>query len=97
MFRGETRDARGNVIAGNVGVNDLDLVVPNKLGDLHSAQNTERMPYRNVKDALVRQNSEPVLPVAGRTKSNKYIVAAFVEAAAKIDDMPLGTAEVPCR
>ena len=76
-------------------MNDLDLVLANEVGDLYRAQNAERISDRDVKDILRRKERKTMLPVACRPKCDEDLVPACAQAAAKIDEMPLGPAVMP--
>ena len=78
-------------------MDDIDLFFTGELGDLHRAQDAERMPDRNVKDVLGRKKIEAMLPIACRPERDEHIVAALLEAAAEIDNVPLRAAVVPRR
>jgi hypothetical protein len=77
-------------------MNDLDLVLPEKIRYFQRAENSERVPDRHMKDLFRRQERQPMPPVAPRPKCHENIVSPGVETAAKINDMSLGTAEVSC-
>jgi preprotein translocase subunit Sss1 len=78
-------------------MDDVDVLLACKLGDFHSTQNAERVPYRNVKDILFRKKIEAVLPVARRPQGHEYIMAALLQAAAQIDYVALGPAVISSR
>ena len=90
-------DVRGNIIASDMSMDDVDLLLTREFGYLHRTQNAEGVSDRNWEDVLRREEVETMPPVARRPKRNEHVVAALLQAPAQIHDMSLGTAVIPGR
>ena len=96
-FYTSNRNASGEIIASDVGVDKIDLVRFDKSCDLFCAEHAEGISYRNVKKILGRDKIEPVLPFVRRAKGYKNLVTASYEFAAQVDEVALAAAEGLCR
>ena len=90
-------NARRYVIACDVCVNDLDLIFANEPGHSVCAEDTERVPYRHMKNVGRWKKIQAVLPYVRRPQGHEYIVSFLLQAAAQVDKMPFAAAVRPRR
>ena len=86
-------EARRNVIARGVRVNDLDVLCADEARDPLGAENAERIADRGVKDVFRGQKRESFLPFVGRAERHENFVSALVQTARQVRQMTLSAAE----